>query len=233
MGNYVEQNLNRNETIVKKAELSKVPIIIKAVWAVICIIALLLIIGVVNGAKDTAEDVVSGAFEMEEEFGNSYYREEAEEAEDEVVEVIASVAEKMIWFFVLIFGLPTVKTIIAIIRYLNIELAVTNKRVIGKTGVIKTNAMDTPLNKVQTVSVSSGLWGKIFNYGKVRISLASLDSITFEFISHPEEYKRLIMNQIDQYEQDQAEEQAKRMANAMNYNANMNQNANNNTTENN
>ncbi len=41
------------------------------------------------------------------------------------------------------------------------ELAVTNKRVLIKTGVIKTNSLETMLHKVEGIFVEQGIIGKI------------------------------------------------------------------------
>ena len=45
------------------------------------------------------------------------------------------------------------------------ELAVTNKNVVGKAGFIRKKTMSSPLDKVQNISVSKGLFGSIFGYG--------------------------------------------------------------------
>ena len=41
-------------------------------------------------------------------------------------------------------------------------LIITNKRVNGKTGLINTNELDSPLNKINGVQVRQGLFGKIY-----------------------------------------------------------------------
>ena len=53
------------------------------------------------------------------------------------------------------------------------ELGFTDKNVIGKSGFISSKAMSSSLDKVQNVSVKSGLFGKIFNYGDVTVTTAS------------------------------------------------------------
>ncbi|MEG1509785.1 MAG: PH domain-containing protein [Clostridia bacterium] len=94
------------------------------------------------------------------------------------------------------------------------ELAITNKNVVGKVGLIKTQTMSSPLNKVQNVSVSSGLFGKIFGYGNVKITTSSGD-YCFRCISKPNDFKTALMSQIDQYEEDKISSQASQMASAM------------------
>ena len=110
-----------------------------------------------------------------------------------------------------LFVLPAVMTTI---RVLCIELAITNRRVIGKTGVVNTNAMDAPLDKVQNVSVSRSLWGHIFNYGSVRIDTAA-GKYDFKFIKSAEDFKRVLMDQIEQTQEEKMRQQAEEMAKAM------------------
>ncbi len=110
--------------------------------------------------------------------------------------------------------IPTIKAIIATIDLCSRALAVTNKRLVGKYGIVKTEAMDSPLNKVQNITVKSGLGGKIFNYGTVEITTAA-KTYAFGFVKNPDGYKAAISAQIDQYEEDQAKRQAAEMAKAM------------------
>ena len=56
--------------------------------------------------------------------------------------------------------IPKVKAIIATVRFKNVELAVTTKRIIGKIGVASTQALDAPLNKVQNVAVAQPFFGR-------------------------------------------------------------------------
>ena len=110
--------------------------------------------------------------------------------------------------------IPTIKAIVKTVKFTHIELAVTNKRVVGKAGVVNTASLDLPLNKVQSVNVSQGLWGKIFNYGKIEIKSAA-DSMAFIMVKSPDAFKRRCMAQIEQYEEDRIKQQAAEMAQAM------------------
>ena len=110
--------------------------------------------------------------------------------------------------------IPTIKAIIETFAYHSCDLAITNKRVVGKIGLIKTKTLDAPLNKVQNTSTSSGFWGKLFGYGTVSINTAA-GVIDFTGIKRPEDFKMALMNQIEEYEQDRVKEQASQMASAM------------------
>lgn len=110
--------------------------------------------------------------------------------------------------------IPTINAIKKTITYNTTELAVTNKRVIGKAGFIRSASLDTPLNKIQGVAVSSGLFGKIFNYGNVEIQSAG-DKLVFFAIKDPDGFKKFLMNQIEEYENNKIKAQAQEMAAAM------------------
>ena len=109
---------------------------------------------------------------------------------------------------------PFFKAIIATVRFTHIELGITNKRVIGKVGVANTKSLDAPLNKIQNSSVVQPFFGKIFNYGTVRIDTAA-GNFEFPAVKNAENFKSILMAQIDQYEEDRVKQQAAEMANAM------------------
>jgi len=110
--------------------------------------------------------------------------------------------------------IPTIKAIAATISFCHIELAITNKRVIGKIGVFKTKTLDAPLNKIQNTSTESKFFGKIFNYGTVKINTAA-GEYDFIGVKNVESFKGMIMNQIEEYEEQRLKDQANQMATAM------------------
>ena len=110
--------------------------------------------------------------------------------------------------------IPFFKAIGATITYCNTELAITNKRVIGKVGFADSKSLDAPLNKIQSSSSGSTLFGKIFNYGWVKIDTAA-GKFTWSGVKSADAFKRTLMGQIEQYEEDRVKEQAMQMAEAM------------------
>ncbi len=110
--------------------------------------------------------------------------------------------------------IPLIKAIIATIKFLNVELAITNKRVVGKIGVLNTQALDAPLNKIQNVGEKQPFFGKIFNFSTITINTAAGEYV-FNGIKSGAQFKGMIMAQIDQYEEDRVKQQANEMASAM------------------
>lgn len=102
-----------------------------------------------------------------------------------------------------------------IIKYFTTILEITNKRVRGKTGLVNTNELDSPLNKINSVQVKQGFFGKIFNYGTIAITTSS-SVFEFDYVTKPNEFKSILNNQIEAYDELKMEMQAKKIANAMN-----------------
>ncbi len=105
----------------------------------------------------------------------------------------------------------------------NTELAVTKKKVAGKTGVFGNHNMDAPLDKVNTVSVHRGLFGSIFGYSTLEISTAS-GAFQYKGVDMADAFKDTVMRQIDVYNKEKQEEEYKRMASMMQQNLQNQQN---------
>jgi uncharacterized membrane protein YdbT with pleckstrin-like domain len=100
----------------------------------------------------------------------------------------------MLW---LIFGLvllvPLVVAIpmliLRLMTFYGTELAVTNKRVIAKTGVISRNVIDVALPKVEGITYQQGVFGRVFGYGSIFVRGTGLGHVPIKFIAHPELFK--------------------------------------------
>lgn len=101
-----------------------------------------------------------------------------------------------------------------ILQINNIELGLTNKKILGKYGIINTKTMDSPIGKVNSVTVEQGLDGKIFGYGKIVISTSS-GGYTFNFIKNTDSFRSAVMEQIDIAEEEKIRRQAEQLAGAI------------------
>ncbi|MEO6323031.1 MAG: PH domain-containing protein [Thermoanaerobaculia bacterium] len=73
------------------------------------------------------------------------------------------------------------------------EFAVTNHRVIRKTGFLKRSVRQIPLDRVQDLNVHSTLGGRWFSYGDVELQTAGADgTVVFPRIQHPEEFRNVL-----------------------------------------
>jgi uncharacterized membrane protein YdbT with pleckstrin-like domain len=77
------------------------------------------------------------------------------------VKVILGVAAVVFILIALVSGLS------ALIRRSTTELAVTDRRVIYKTGIFQRHSMEMNLSKVETVGVNQSILGRILGYGTV------------------------------------------------------------------
>ena len=101
------------------------------------------------------------------------------------------------------------------IRYATTKIGFTNKKVVGKVGFIKHKDLSAPLNKINSVSVKQGLFGKIFNWGTITINTSS-DTYCFKGVGKPNQFKNALMNQMDEFDEDKIKKQAQQFASAVN-----------------
>lgn len=73
--------------------------------------------------------------------------------------------------------------------------AVTNKRVILKTGVISRKAVDLVLAKCEGLHIKQSVWGRIFNFGTITVTTGGVSS-TYPYIADPLAFRREINTQI-------------------------------------
>ena len=79
------------------------------------------------------------------------------------------------------------------LRFFKIEQAVTNKKVMKKSGIISRNINEIRLSKAETVEFKQTIFGRIFNYGNVVVTGTGNSKLVFEFVSNP----RVVKNEID------------------------------------
>jgi uncharacterized membrane protein YdbT with pleckstrin-like domain len=86
-----------------------------------------------------------------------------------------------IWFF----GLGIIFWLAALARYMTTELAITNKRVIAKFGVISRHTVELNMTKIESVQVNQSILGRIFDFGSLRIAGGGIPSAPVPGISNP------------------------------------------------
>ena len=90
-----------------------------------------------------------------------------------------------------LFGLGIIIILSAVFTYISTELAVTNKRVVAKTGFIKRSTIELNLSKVESIQVHQGLFGRILNYGSLVVSGAGNPQAPIPNIADPMSFRRL------------------------------------------
>ncbi len=111
-----------------------------------------------------------------------------------------------------LFLIPTVKMCMHLYKLSKQELVITNKRIIGKSYSV---IMDAPLDKIQNVTVvGQSLIGSLCGFQRIIISTAA-DKYVFDYLKDANSFKKAIMNQIEQAQEDKLKYQAEQMAKAM------------------
>jgi len=83
-----------------------------------------------------------------------------------------------------------------IIRKNSTEVAVTNKRVLIKTGLASRRSIEVLLTKVESIGVEESMSGRMLGYGTVIVRGTGGTNETFDRISHPDELRRQVQAQI-------------------------------------
>ena len=83
------------------------------------------------------------------------------------------------------------------------EMAVTNRRVIIKTGLLTRNSIELMLSKVESVSINQGLTGRMLGYGSIVVRGSGGTAEPFSKIANPLEFRKQVQQQIE-YSQEQA-----------------------------
>jgi uncharacterized membrane protein YdbT with pleckstrin-like domain len=97
---------------------------------------------------------------------------------------------------VFLFVAGTIIEVVVAIRKAGMELAVTNKRAIYKTGLIQRKTTELFLNKIESVEVGQTVLGRLLNYGTVTLQGTGGSSEPIHQIAKPLEFRRQVHEQI-------------------------------------
>jgi uncharacterized membrane protein YdbT with pleckstrin-like domain len=84
-----------------------------------------------------------------------------------------------------------------ILRRGSTEMAVTNKRVLIKTGLISRKTVEMLLSKIESVGVTEPILGRLLGYGAVVVRGTGGTPEPFSRIAHPLEFRRQVQQQIE------------------------------------
>jgi uncharacterized membrane protein YdbT with pleckstrin-like domain len=85
---------------------------------------------------------------------------------------------------------------VALVRRNRTEVAVSNMRVLIKTGVFARKSIEVLLPQVESIGVNETVPGRILGYGSVVIRGTGGTFETFHDIAHPNEFRRQVQGQI-------------------------------------
>lgn len=73
--------------------------------------------------------------------------------------------------------------------------AVTSKRVILKSGIIKRYALELVLSKCEGIRINQGIWGRIAGFGTIIITTGGATN-SYRFVADPMKFRNIINEQI-------------------------------------
>lgn len=77
----------------------------------------------------------------------------------------------------------------AAITYYTTELAITNKRVIAKFGLIRRDTIEINIPKIESIRVEQGFWGRILGFGSVLVAGSGNPQAPIPGISEPIKFR--------------------------------------------
>jgi uncharacterized membrane protein YdbT with pleckstrin-like domain len=96
--------------------------------------------------------------------------------------------------FLAFYGFGLLFWIAAAIRYFTTELAITNKRVIAKFGLISRSTIEINIQKIESIQVNQGILGRIFNFGSIVVAGAGSPQAPVPGISSPLQFRRAFID---------------------------------------
>lgn len=96
-----------------------------------------------------------------------------------------------------LFGLGLAFWLWAWIAYATTELAITSKRVIAKTGLVRRSTSEMFLDKIESIQVDQSVLGRMLGFGTVIVSGTGVHSAPFRNVAHPLELRRQFMMAAD------------------------------------
>ena len=102
---------------------------------------------------------------------------------------IHKINKDVFWVLLALAPLPIVKTYV-VCR--NSEFAVTDKRVLLKTGVIRRHTFETLVTQVENIAVDQSVLGRLLDYGTITVTGTGATKETFARIAAPLEFRRQV-----------------------------------------
>lgn len=97
---------------------------------------------------------------------------------------------KIIAFMVLAFGLLRYAQMMIIKA--TTEIAITNRRLVYKRGLIARYVGEMNIDRIEGVNVLQGVWGRIFNYGRVMVRGMGVGEVVLPPIEDPLKFRKAI-----------------------------------------
>jgi uncharacterized membrane protein YdbT with pleckstrin-like domain len=94
-----------------------------------------------------------------------------------------------------ILGVGLIGLLAAWIRQVSSEFAVTNKRVIIKTGFLSRRTIELNMSKVESIQVDQGIFARLLNYGTITVIGTGGTKEPFVLIDDPISFRHAVQQQ--------------------------------------
>lgn len=103
------------------------------------------------------------------------------------------------WLWVL-FIIPLVSMAHDVLVFMNHQYVITDRRVIQVSGVLNKNVSDSSIEKVNDIHLAQSFWGRIFDFGDIKILTANeVGDNFFKMINHPVRFKSALLRSKNGY----------------------------------
>ena len=102
----------------------------------------------------------------------------------------------LIWIAVAAFVVAAVLLGVGVVKRNATEMALTNKRVIVKTGLTTRRTIELLLSRIESIVVEEPAMGRLLGYGTVIIRGTGGTPEVFDLIAHPLEFRAQVQSQI-------------------------------------
>lgn len=106
--------------------------------------------------------------------------------------------------------------LVGILKLTSVNLAITNKRIIGKVGILKVHSLDQPIDKIDSVTIKATLFGRIFKYYTLQVMTPGQSAVSFIAVSNATQFKNTVTEAIERHADEARKAQAAEIAMAMN-----------------
>ena len=94
-----------------------------------------------------------------------------------------------------LYGIGVIFLILAYVRKISTEMAVTNKRVIIKDGFISRRTIEMNLAKIENIGIDQGIVGRLLDYGTVTVVGTGGTREQFKYVAIPLAFRRAVQAQ--------------------------------------
>lgn len=104
------------------------------------------------------------------------------------------------WLAILSFFCGAVSFVAILYRPWTTEIAVTNLRLIYKSGLLRCRSNDLQIRAIEEVRIRQDMWGRLFNFGNIEIRGTGVDDLDLPTLNDPIAVQKAVQESIGAHE---------------------------------